>query len=108
MKQKRNNPKRRVAKRKLAEKPKKSRHKITFLDDDDLFVAFLGEVGWHSRAIAERTNMTECQVNYRLHKANIKRKDYRNGESKTSELVIDKCAPQVTRDLRSDLPQRFV
>ena len=87
---------------------KKSRHQITFLDADDLFVAFLGEIGWHTSAIAERTQMTECQVNYRLHKAGIKRKDYRNGESPTSELVVKSCSTAIVPRLKKELGSMFV
>jgi hypothetical protein len=81
--------------------------KITFADDNDLFCAFLGEVGWHSRAISERTNLTESQVNYRLKKAEIKRKSYRDGESKTAELVVRNCAGQIMPKLRRTLGKKF-
>lgn len=83
------------------------KNKITFMDDNDLFAAFLGEVGWHSKAIADRTNMTEGQVNYRLKKAEIKRKSYRDGESKTAELVIRSCSGQIIPQLKRKLGKKF-
>ena len=83
------------------------KNKITFVDDNDLFCAFLGEVGWHSKAISERTNLTEGQVNYRLKKADIKRKSYRDGESRTAELVVRNCAGQIMPKLRRTLGKKF-
>lgn len=87
---------------------KKSRHKITFLDDVDLIVAMYGELGWHTKAIAKETRMTECKVQYRLHKAQIKRKDYRNGKSAISQQVVESVGGLIMNDLRKTLPPQFV
>ena len=41
-----------------------------------------------SKMIAAKTNLTENQINYRLHKAGIIRADYRNGHTRLSRIVI--------------------
>jgi hypothetical protein len=58
------------------------------LNEHDLECAILGEAGWHTRAIASATNLTESQVTYRLGRAGIKRADYRNGQSEMAHYIL--------------------
>lgn len=58
------------------------------LNDVDLEVALLGEAGWHTRAIASETQLTEGQVTYRLGLAGIKRANYRNGQSDMAHFIV--------------------
>lgn len=55
--------------------------------DADFTCAQLGAWGFSTQAIAKRTGLTKCQVTYRLHKAAIKRKDYRDGISHVANLI---------------------
>ncbi|MGW8180197.1 MAG: hypothetical protein ACWGQW_15770 [bacterium] len=104
----RKKPNRRSAKRSKKQQARKPRHKITFQDDNDLLVAFLGEIGWHTRAIAQKCNITEGMVQYRLSKAGVSRKDYRNGVSDSSSIVINECQDVITNELREVLPPQFL
>jgi len=56
-------------------------------EDTDLLVAALGELGWTTKAIAARAGLSEGQVQYRLKFAEVKRADYRNGQSQSAALV---------------------
>lgn len=55
---------------------------------DDLECAIMGEAGWHTRAIARETGLTESQVTYRLARASVKRANYRNGESEMAHFML--------------------
>jgi hypothetical protein len=57
-------------------------------NDHDLECAILGEAGWHTSAIARETNLTESQVQYRLGRAGVKRKDYRDGRSEMANFML--------------------
>ena len=54
----------------------------------DRHVAILGEIGMSTAFIAHETGLTECQVIYRLAKAQIRRRDYRNGNSAVADLIV--------------------
>lgn len=77
--------------------------RITFMDENDLEVVILGECGWHTKAIAAKTNLTMSQVQYRLTKALVKRLDYRNGLTQNSHVIADwwrkSAGPSIKRDL---------
>ena len=85
----------------------KGHHKITFAEDTDLEVAFLGSCGFHTKAIARRTKMSESMVQYRLSKAKIKRKDYRDCNTQMSKVVIETMRPKIAPDLQEDLLDMF-
>ena len=77
--------------------------RITFMEAQDLEVVILGECGWHTKAIAQRTKLTNAQVQYRLGKALVRRLDYRNGLSQNSRVIADwwrkSAGPSIKRDL---------
>lgn len=88
-------------------KPRKTRHVITFEDESDLIVALYGELGWHTKAIARHVGMTACKVQYRLSKAKIKRADYRNGDSPVATQVVNLVGYKIMAHLKKDLPPKF-
>jgi len=62
--------------------------RIDFRSGKDLKCAILGHAGLHTSAIERLTGLSPGQVGYRLKIAAIKRKDYRNGESAMSKLIV--------------------
>lgn len=74
-----------------------TRSSITFANphSEDIEVLVLGELGLFSRAIAAKTGLSVCQVNYRLNKAGITRRGYRDGSSRTVQSVISLMAPDL-------------
>jgi len=63
--------------------------KITWTSDEDLRCAILGGMGFSTKMITSETGLTPCQVSYRLNKAHIKRKDYRDGNSVVAKRVMN-------------------
>jgi len=80
---------------------------ITFKLPDDLECAFLGEMGQSTKAIVEGTGLTPCQVNYRLHKAGIKRSEFRNGRSEIAQKLISLARTPLKPGLDKSLVARF-
>lgn len=68
------------------------RPRIDFREEQDLVCCLMGETGMFSKAIARNTGLSPGQVNYRLKLAGIRRKDYRNGDSDMSRLVLSQVA----------------
>ena len=57
--------------------------------ESDLQCVILAEAGWHTRAIAEKTGLTEGQVNLRCMQAGVKRRTYRDGKGILSQVIVD-------------------
>lgn len=57
-------------------------------NSSDMRVAILGMAGMSSSCISRETGLTECQIGYRLRKAGILRKDYRDGNNILAEIAI--------------------
>jgi hypothetical protein len=55
----------------------------------DYWVLILAGFGLSYKAIADRTGLTVHQVRHRLSEAGVKVRDYRNGQNKMAERVID-------------------
>lgn len=85
----------------------KSRHKITFELDTDLEVAVRGALGQTTKAIARRTKLTECMVQYRLSKARIKRADYRNATSPIALTVTSMMMSPLSKQFQRKLTPLF-
>lgn len=62
--------------------------RVTWTNDDELRCAILAGMGFSTKFIMAETGLTACQITYRLHKATIKRADYRNGESAMAERML--------------------
>lgn len=67
--------------------------RVTWLDDDDLRCVFYAKMGFATQMISENTGLTTSQVAYRLRRARVYRKDYRNGSSDMAQRVIDRVVP---------------
>lgn len=82
------------AKRRVSAQPKR----VDFTKNEtDLAVVVLGMMGLSNKCIKRKTQLTNCQVTYRLHKAGVKRLDYRNGESKAFDLIYDTTHGEVAK-----------
>ncbi len=73
---------------------------VNWVRSDELECRILGGMGLSTKCIMERTGLTHSQVTYRLHKAGVKRKDYRDGTSDMAHLVIDRLLPRSIRGMR--------
>lgn len=80
---------------------------VDFETDCDLECAILGKAGWHSRAIARETGLTENQVTYRLGRAGIRRADYRNGTSEMAHFVLSNLRQRANLRRRIAETKRF-
>lgn len=77
--------------------------RVTWTSDEELQCAILGSMGFSTRFIQEKTGLTPCQVSYRLNKASIKRRDYRNGESAMAQRVMERVVPARAATIRDML-----
>lgn len=84
------------------------RSKVTWAKNDELECVILGAQGFSTKMIMERTGLSFCQVNYRLHKATIKRADYRNGHSDVAEQVLSRTRNLSDQAIRSILKLRVI
>jgi hypothetical protein len=77
-------------------------------DEEDFTVALLGAMGFSNKAIMARTNLSQHQITYRLHKGGVKRMDYRNGESRIAQAIFRRNADIAEPILRRELSQRLL
>ena len=81
--------------------------KVELLKGDDFKCALLGSLGFSTKLIMQHTDLTPGQVGYRLRKGNIRRTDYRNGESAVASALLNKARvialPTVKEHLRNVL-----
>jgi hypothetical protein len=80
--------------------PATQRLACSWTDPDQLRAMVLCAFGFTTRAIAQRTHLTENQVNYRKSKAGIKTSDYRNMEGGT-------VAGQIARGVMNEMQARY-
>lgn len=74
--------------------------KVDFLaNDEDFQVALLGAMGFSTTFIKRETGLTDGQIQYRLGKAEIKRKSYRDGESQEAEMVMATLSKKMSKEL---------
>lgn len=89
----------------LRQKTAKAKHRrVDFIRDPvDFQCALLGALGLSTSYIGKETELTPCQITYRLHKANVKRADYRNGGSAFAKRFVRTVAetPEFHRFLDS-------
>ena len=76
---------------------------VRWVRSDELDCGILAKMGMSTKCIMEETGLTHCQVTYRLNKAGIKRKDYRDGKSDFARLVMRRMMPSTNRDKQSVL-----
>lgn len=81
--------------------------RIHWTSDEDIRCAVLGGMGFSTKMIAENTGLTNCQISYRLHKGNIKRRDYRDGTSDVAARVMG-YIPKSKADTRDLLKLKVI
>ena len=77
--------------------------RVDLFNGEDFHCALLGSLGFSSRLIAYRTGLTNSQIAYRLRKGQIRRMDYRNGESAFAERVISQTRKVALKELHAHL-----
>ena len=73
--------------------------RINYSDPDTFLCLRLGMLGFSTRLIQKKTSLTPPRQRYRLTRAGIHLKDYRDGESDVAEFVIERTKESITRDL---------
>lgn len=74
----------------------------------DFQCALLGGLGFSTKFIMKRTDLTRSQIGYRLRLAHIRRSDYRNGESSLSSSVLNANSQFIIPQLRAHLSKSGV
>lgn len=95
------------ARRKEAPVVVRQRYIIRFDEPQDIECIILGEMGLTTAAIASRSELSEGQVLYRLKKADIKRSDYRSGESKFAQHALRLMRDRMENHVRHTIAPRF-
>jgi len=67
----------------------------------DCFCIVLGSFGFSNRCIERCTGLVPSQISYRLNKAKINRRDYRDGESLLARAIITRSRETATAQARS-------
>lgn len=71
----------------------------------DKLVLKLGIAGRSTKMIQKKTGFSACQVNYRLHVGNVRRKDYRDGEIPIMDEIFESHDDELERALTVHLDQ---
>jgi len=66
---------------------------------EDFECAYLASLGRSNKCIMARTKLSSGKITYRLKKAQITRRDYRDGTSDIALIVERALRPGVTKDL---------
>jgi hypothetical protein len=78
---------------------------VNLLHGDDFKCALLGSLGFSTQLIMRHTGLTPSQVGYRLRKGEIRRSDYRNGQSSVAENLLQRsriiAVPALKQHLRN-------
>lgn len=76
---------------------------VNLLHGEDFKCALLGSLGFSTRLIMQHTTLTPSQISYRLRKADIRRADYRNGESSVAENLLQRARTVAVPALKQHL-----
>lgn len=76
---------------------------VNLLHGDDFKCALLGSLGFSTRLIMQHTGLTPSQIGYRLRKGDIRRSDYRNGESSVAENLLQRARTVAVPALKQHL-----
>ena len=83
---------------------------VNLLHGDDFKCALLGSLGFSTRLIMRHTDLTPSQIGYRLRKGEIRRSDYRNGDSSVAESMMQRArsvaVPALKQHLRSVIQEQ--
>ena len=77
-----------------------NRHTTDPQDRENQKVALMAELGFHTRAIADATGLSESQVNSRTSLYGIRRRDYRDGRNEASSRVLVLAIGSVSKPQR--------
>lgn len=69
----------------------------------DFLACLLGSCGFSTELIARKTHLTPGQIQYRLNKGGISRKDYRNGRSMIAQRILNAAPHTVLPTLQKEL-----
>lgn len=75
---------------------------------EDFETAFLGSLGFSTKCIQAHTKLRPGQITYRLKKAEIKRIDYRDGNSDTATIVLRSLRGTIEKELTHYLRDLFL
>ena len=70
---------------------------INYRSHETFFCLHLGALGFATKLIERRTGLSHSQISYRLHRAGIRLRDYREGTTPIAQIVIDKTEEVVTK-----------
>lgn len=65
--------------------------RVNLLNGSDFKCALLGSLGFSTRLIMTHTDLTPSQIAYRLRKGEIRRSDYRNGDSAIANNMLQRA-----------------
>ena len=74
-----------------------------FSYDEDFECAYLAAIGRSNRSIIARTKLTPGKITYRLRKAQIRRVDYRDGNSEIALMVERSLRGSLSKNLTTYL-----
>lgn len=81
------------------------RRRVSWSNLQDFDCALLGSLGFSTKFLVSKTGLTQHQVTYRLHKANVSRMAFRNGESPEALALLRRHRSVAEGVLRSRLPR---
>ena len=83
-------------------------HTVVFkTGSDEDIAAQLAMGGQTTKAIMLETGLTECQVVYRLHKAGVKRADFRNGTSPVARRALPYIMKLAAVEVKEKIAPKF-
>lgn len=71
--------------------PAATPRRVNLLNGSDFKCALLGSLGFSTRLIMAHTDLTPSQIAYRLRKGEIRRSDYRNGDSAIANNMLQRA-----------------
>jgi len=81
--------------------------KVDFRLPEDFRVLLLGSMGFSTKLIGSKTNLSIGQVLYRLKRGSIKRKEYRDGQSVSAGIVLRDAEERVSERIRRNLLKKI-
>lgn len=70
---------------------------------DDFRCALMGALGYSAHFIEEETGLSTNQIRYRLGKASIKLRDFRDGRSRVANQVLTASSELVAKQIRKQM-----
>jgi hypothetical protein len=83
-------------------------HTVVFQNPVEVDCAVRAMLGQTTNAIAQATGLSPFQVMYRIHKAGIRRADYRNCTSETAQVCYNVMNTALDKEVRAEITPKFV